>query len=99
MKIIIRGVLLCCYCSSKDPDFMDLWLGEDSRIVALVVHCTSCGKVSYSQCPVIDDEIIVRANRQHWIVHSTKAIMYVNGVPTGYRHNVSELRGRADFER
>lgn len=94
MRMVIRGVLLCCHCSHKDPDFMDVWLRDDPSIVAVVVACPNCARVAYSHCPVVDDEIIVRVNRMHWIIHSTAPIMHVNNTRTGYIHSVEEIRSK-----
>lgn len=94
MKLVIRGVLLCAWCSTKNPDFMDIWLRDDPGIVAVVVHCTNCANVHYTQCPVVDDEIIVQASRIHWIKHSTAPIMYVNNTIIGYRHSAEEIRAK-----
>lgn len=94
MKIIIRGVLLCAWCSTKDPDFLDVWLRDDPLIVAVVVHCKNCANVHYAQCPVVNDEIIVRASRHQWIRHSTAPIMHVNNTRVGYRHTPKEIRAK-----
>ena len=97
MKITVRGVLLCRHCSHKDPDFMDVWLRND-LMVAVVVSCRNCGYAHYSNCPMVDDEIIV-STKMHWIRHSQNPVFTVNGVITGYRHNFSDLWGRADSEK
>lgn len=78
---------------------MDVWL-RDELVVAVVVHCTNCAYVHYSHCPVVDDEIIVRVNRMHWIRHSQNPAMVVNGTLIGYRHRgLFDPRDRQDFER